>query len=440
MNEFNEMNQKDEKVVDIPEDKIIPAIVKTKKKGSKAKVIILTAAVALASFGGGSLYTSYQWIQDQQSAIAEAAQKEDALPSNNINQTSASTNMMTGTSIADIAKATENSVVEITTESVENDMFMRQYVSKGAGSGVVISKDGYIVTNNHVINGASKIVVRLKDGKEHPAKLIGTDSQTDLAVIKVEGATLTPATYGNSDQLAVGEPVVAIGNPLGSLGGTVTNGIISATDRQITLENQTMTLLQTNAAINPGNSGGGLFNSKGELIGVVVAKTAATEVEGIGFAIPVNVVKNVVSSIMDVGYVQGRPVLGVKLLDVHSAEIANYYGINKLGIYITELTKGTKAEAGGLKVGDCIIAVDNTQIGSFAELKGILNEHKVGDKIDIIVSRQGKLVNLTVELSESVPEPVEETKVTTENKEMNPQQFNNAPSGQDILFDIFGRR
>ena len=366
----------------------IPAMVKVRKeKKGKGKVVALTLAVALASFGAGSLYTSYNWIQDQTAnETVQSPAPTNKNENNNINPIP--TNVSNGgLSVAQVASQAAPSIVEITTETVATDMFMRQFVTQGAGSGVVISSDGYIATNNHVIDGASKITVRLTTGEEYEATLIGTDSQTDIAVIKVEGATLQPVTFGNSDNLVVGETAIAIGNPLGQLGGTVTNGIISALDREIELENQTMTLLQTNAAINPGNSGGGLFNDKGELIGLVVAKVAqssdSSSAEGLGFAIPVNVVKEVVQSIKDVGYVQGRPVLGVSVLDINSAQLAYQYGVNQYGVYIAGLTEGTYAEKSGLQVGDCIVAVEDTQVSSTTELKKILQGYKVGDTVSV---------------------------------------------------------
>ena len=408
MNEENNFsNEENRESSEINIDKTIPAMVKTKEKKYRGRGIALTLAVALASFGAGSLYTSYNWIQEQGTASKtsqSSIQNNPIKDSTNNNISQVSTNKSGGgLSVAEVANLTAASVVEITTETVANDMFMRQYVTEGAGSGVVISEDGYIATNNHVIDGASKIKVRLTTGEEYDAKLIGTDPQTDVAVIKVDGVKLKPVTYADSDQLVVGDTAIAIGNPLGELGGTVTNGIISALDREIELENQKMTLLQTNAAINPGNSGGGLFNNKGELIGLVVAKSGGSNVEGLGFAIPVNVVKEVVKSIIDVGYVQGRPVLGIQVVDIDSAQRAYQYGVNQLGVYVMALTEGTKAEKSGLKVGDCLVAIGDTQVTSTADLKRILQQHKVGETVKVIVSREGKLVTLQVELAESVP-------------------------------------
>lgn len=437
MNEMNEQNKQNEEFIqsEMIEDRVIPAMVRVKEKKNKGKGVIITLAVALASFGAGSLYTSYNWIQNQTAQSSSQVTNGSNInkPATNISQTSATTSGKS-LSVAEVASLAADSVVEITTESVANDMFMRQYVTEGAGSGVIISTDGYIATNNHVIEGASKITVRLTDGKEYEAKLIGTDAQTDVAVIKIEGATLQPVTLGDSDTIGVGDTAIAIGNPLGELGGTVTNGIISALDRQIVLENQTMTLLQTNAAINPGNSGGGLFNDQGELIGLVVAKSSGSNVEGLGFAIPVNVVKDVVESIINVGYVQGRPVLGISVVNVDSSQLAYQYGVNQLGVYVAGLTEGTKAEASGLKVGDCLIAVDDTQISSTSDLTQILKSHEVGDKVKVMVSRNGKMLTVEVELSESKPAATSSNESSSQNTTED-NSLNQLPN----ISDFFGK-
>lgn len=439
MNDMNEQNKQSEVFIqsEMIEDRVIPAMIRAKEKKKKGRGIVITLAVALASFGAGSLYTSYSWIQDQTASQANQATNQAPVnkPSTSVSQTSATISGK-NLSVSEVANLASDSVVEITTESVANDMFMRQYVTEGAGSGVIISADGYIATNNHVIDGASKITVRLTDGKEYEAKLIGTDAQTDVAVIKIEGATLQPVTLGDSDTIGVGDTAIAIGNPLGELGGTVTNGIISALDREIVLENQTMTLLQTNAAINPGNSGGGLFNDQGQLIGLVVAKSSGSNVEGLGFAIPVNVVKEVVDSIINVGYVQGRPVLGVSVVSIDSAQLAYQYGVNQLGVYVAGLTEGTKAEASGLKVGDCLVAVDDTQISSTSDLTKILQSHKVGDKVKVMVSRNGKMLTVEIELSESKPVATSETS-SNENNTQNSTSGNHSNQIPNIS-DFFG--
>ena len=214
------------------------------------------------------------------------------------------TSSVSATTTSEIVKKTADSVVEIATEGVVTGNFAQQYVTKGAGSGVIISADGYIITNHHVIEDAKTIKVTLRDGQtSYDATLIGSDEDNDIALLKVNAEGLTPATFGDSSSLAVGDYVVAIGNPLGTLGGTVTDGIISALAREVTIEGKNMTLLQTNAQISPGNSGGGLFNANGELVGVVNAKDSATEVEGIAFAIPINNVIDLIKDLQNYGYV-----------------------------------------------------------------------------------------------------------------------------------------
>lgn len=303
-------------------------------------------------------------------------------------------------SVQQVAALNQPSIVEIQTEMVTNGSFLQQYVQTGAGSGIIISQDGYIVTNNHVIEDATSITVRTSDGTSYSAQLVGTDSRTDIAVLKIDATGLQPVTFGNSDNLNVGDTAIAIGNPLGELGGTVTNGIISALDRTIVLDNEEMTLLQTNAAINPGNSGGGLFNSRGELIGMVVAKSSGEDIEGLGFAIPSNLVSQVAQELINNGYVTGRPALGVTVVNITSSQLAMQYGVNSLGVYISEVSSGSAAEQAGLQVGDRIISVDDRVVESYTDLSSILDDHAVGDTIEILVGRNGTTVTVSLTLQE----------------------------------------
>jgi serine protease Do len=295
---------------------------------------------------------------------------------------------------------TENSVVEIATETVVNGSIMRQYISEGAGSGVIIREDGYIITAYHVIEDATKIKVTLKNGENYEAKLIGSDSDNDTAIIKIEKTGLTSAVMGDSDLLKVGQTAIAIGNPLGQLGGTVTTGIISALDREIDLGDTIMNLLQTNAAINPGNSGGALFNSKGELIGITIAKSTGSDVEGLGFAIPINDVKDIVNDILTYGYVRGKIQVGVNLLDVSNVYTAMLYGLNSTGVYVQNVVEGSSAEKAGLKPGDRIVEFDGKNIMSFSEFKKELDKHEVGETVELVVVREGREKILKVYLSE----------------------------------------
>lgn len=302
--------------------------------------------------------------------------------------------------VQQIVAAVQGSVVEVTTEKMTTGSFLGQQVVSGAGSGVLISSDGYLITNNHVIENATNIKVRLSDGTEYPATLVGTDSKTDIAVLKIDATGLTPAILGDSDSLQVGEFALAIGNPLGSLGGTVTDGIISALDRDITVNGETMNLLQTNAAVNPGNSGGGLFNSRGELIGIINAKSSGSDVEGLGFAVPINTAKKVAEELINNGYVSGRPALGITALEVSSADRAMMYGVSRLGVYVNSVTGGTDAEKQGLQAGDYIVSIDGTAVSSLSDISAILSEHQVGDKVEVQIIRGERTLHLNIALSD----------------------------------------
>lgn len=301
--------------------------------------------------------------------------------------------------VSGIVETLRPSVVEITTESVSSgNSIFGQFTQQGAGSGVILSEDGYIVTNDHVVAGANTIIVKTFDGKEYPAMLCGTDSQTDIAVLKIQGEGLVPAKVGSSDDIQVGEGAIAIGNPLGSLGGTVTTGIISAVGREITIEDETMTLLQTDAAINPGNSGGGLFDLNGELIGVVNAKTSDTGIEGLGFAIPISDVYQVIEDLAKDGKVTSRPMLNVSLQDISEAQVS--YGLTQLepGCYVVQVIPGGTADQGGLKYGDRIVSFGGEEITTSSEVKNILKHHSIGDEVEMVVNRDGEEINLTLTL------------------------------------------
>ncbi len=295
-------------------------------------------------------------------------------------------------SVATVVARVSASVVEITTETIVQSGFLSQYITSGAGSGVIIAEEGYIVTNHHVIDGASTITVRLNDGTEFPATLVGTDEATDVAVLKIDAAgyTLTVATIGASYDLVVGEDILAIGNPLGSLGGTVTEGMISATEREINVNGTDMTLLQVSAPINPGNSGGGLFNLAGELIGVVNAKMSSEEIEGLGFAIPSDTAYQVICELIDYGYVRGRPSLGVSLDEVSYWSGDRYVMVGQSGHEL-------------LRYQDLILAVNGTKISSISELSSILRRKSVGDTVELTVYRNNRQITVTVSLVEDQP-------------------------------------
>ena len=305
--------------------------------------------------------------------------------------------------VSQVAALVKNSVVEITTEQIVTGSFMLQYGSEGAGSGVIITTDGYIVTNHHVIEGATNINVRLADGTEYAAKLIASDSKTDLAVIKIEATGLTPAAYGSSSELEVGETVIAVGNPLGQLGGTVTSGIISALDREITIDDTTMQLLQTDTAINPGNSGGGMFNTSGQLVGIVNAKSAGEEIEGLGFAIPIDTAEQVIEDLITNGYVTGRVDPGITFVEINDSMTAMRHRVGELGLYASAVGAGADAANAGLQSGDYVVSIDGTAVTTTAEANAVIDAKNVGDTLTMVVKRNGTETTVTLTLSEYVP-------------------------------------
>lgn len=414
---------------------------KKSKKGRKVALIACAIALTLCVGVGGGFLGSYLANNGNGIIAANTSNSNESKSSKSNSElkiVQASDSEVKPTTVQEVVEKTQNAVVEITTETTQYGSFYGQYVAQGAGSGVIISSDGYIITNNHVIDGASKITVRLKDEKTYEAKLIGKDSTLDVALLKIEADNLTVATFGDSSKLAVGQTAIAIGNPLGKLGGTVTDGIISALDREIEIDGKTMTLLQTNAAINPGNSGGGLFDANGNLIGLVVAKSTSTSsgtsLEGLGFAIPINKIVDVLSDLKTNGYVTGRPSLGVTIVDINDREKQFMYRVNQLGAYISSLTSGGAAEKAGLKVGDCITKIDNKEVSSSSDIKTELSKHKAGDSIKVTVVRDEKTVTVNVTLGESTPDNDNSDESSTYNSD----RGSIFGGGDDIYDGIFG--
>lgn len=370
------------------------------------KVIAIFAIVIVVSVlvGGVGGYFAADYLTKKTSKDAPSTGVNNVVVYQSVENGSTSPTLSTGATISDIAKKVAPSVVEITTEVAQSGGFMSQYITEGAGSGVIVSKDGYIVTNNHVIEDAKKITVILNDGKSYSATLVGTDTLTDIAVIKIDAADLTPAVYGSSDALKVGDFALAVGNPLGELGGTVTNGIISALEREVVIDSVTMTLLQTNAAINPGNSGGGLFNASGELIGVVNAKAAGSDIEGLGFAIPIDIAKPVIQDILNYGYVTGRVQAGIQILDVLDYQTAFQYRVNKLGPYIYTVFDGSDAEKAGLKQGDLITHINGNLVYESTDIIAFISDSEVGDTLVFTVEREGKELEIPLTFTEYKPE------------------------------------
>ena len=397
------------------------------------KVFALTAALALTS-AIGLTAIAQEASTEKHFSIIEAASEQNSL------------------SIPEIAKKCRTSVVAIETETtvVYNDynggsyynspfsspfgsMFgfpgfgygyenpgnrSREYTQTGAGSGIILSEDGYIVTNNHVISGVDKITVYVmpeEEGAEevtYEATLVGTSESNDIAVIKIDAEGLNAATFGDSDQLELGELAVAIGNPMGHVHGSVTAGIVSATERELTIDDVTISAIQTDAAINPGNSGGALFDSFGNVIGVVYAKSSSVSIEGIGYAIPVNDVKEIIDNMINnpesvEAQTKGSQImLGITIIDV-TEEMSQQYQM-PVGVYIREVAEFSAAERAGLRTGDIIVGFAGETVTCADDLNAIKSKQVSGDTVTMQIDRNGKLLDLDI----VIPQP---TAVETEN-------------------------
>lgn len=305
------------------------------------------------------------------------------------------------TPIVQAAKKVGPTVVGITNKAYVRDFFNRvQLAERGYGSGVIYDKSGLIVTNNHVVDGASEIIVSLADGRSAQGKVLGTDAATDLAVVKIDLDNLPVAEFGDSSTVQVGEPAIAIGNPLGmEFRGSVTVGIISALNRSVEIGEKKFTLFQTDAAINPGNSGGALVNADGEIIGINSAKIGVSNVEGMGFAIPINNVKPIIKELAAKGRV-AHPYVGASLID---KDIAKHYGFDMdlhEGLFIMKLSKGGPLARSGARTGDIITEFNGVKVHTVVALRDEIAKHQVGDQVNITILRNETQMTLAVTLQE----------------------------------------
>jgi len=376
-----------------------------KKKSGAAKVVALVLACTIAG-GGAGVGGAYLYNQLAGPGNTTTIYEEDRPKV----QTVLNTNNGQPMTPEQLYAANLASCVGITVNTTVN-IFGQTSTSAASGSGFVLSQDGYIATNYHVIESAAKdesvtIQVSFADGKKYDAKLIGGEKDNDVAVLKIEASGLTPATLGDSSKLVVGESVYAIGNPLGELTYSLTDGLVSALDRLITTgengDTTTLNVLQTNCAINPGNSGGPLFDSYGNVIGITTAKytqsSSGVSAEGLGFALPINDVKNILADLISHGYVTGKPYMGVQVMDVSSE--AQRYGITA-GAAVSYVAEGSCAQKAGLQVNDIIIAIDNTAIDSSSALTAALSTgYKAGDTASLTVIRNQQEVKLSITFDE----------------------------------------
>ncbi|MCI9242544.1 MAG: PDZ domain-containing protein [Lawsonibacter sp.] len=389
----------------VPNTPFQPGSRPPKKKSGAAKVVALVLACTIAG-GGAGVGGAYLYNQLSGSGNTTTIYEEDRPKV----QTVLNTNNGQPMTPEQLYAANLASCVGITVNTTVN-IFGQTSTSAASGSGFVLSQDGYIATNYHVIESAAKdesvtIQVSFADGKKYDAKLIGGEKDNDVAVLKIEASGLTPATLGDSSKLVVGESVYAIGNPLGELTYSLTDGLVSALDRLITTgengDTTTLNVLQTNCAINPGNSGGPLFDSYGNVIGITTAKytqsSSGVSAEGLGFALPINDVKNILADLISHGYVTGKPYMGVQVMDVSSE--AQRYGITA-GAAVSYVAEGSCAQKAGLQANDIITAIDDTAIDSSSALTAALSTgYKAGDTASLTVIRNQQEVKLSITFDE----------------------------------------
>ncbi len=393
-------------------NRYVPTQAVAKKSGKGKKIALIACAMALTlciGLGGGMLGAS---MTNGSSSVSTSATGTGTAKVTNSNGTDsditikkADGSKKTASTVEEVVAQVKDSVVEITTEQTSYNTYYGQYVSKGAGSGVIISEDGYIITNHHVIEDATTVTVKTTDNKSYTATVVGSDSDYDVALLKIDATGLTAATFGDSDKLNVGETSIVIGNPLGTLGGSVTTGVVSALNRNITIDGKTMELLQTDAAINPGNSGGGMFDIEGNLIGMVVAKSTSSSsgvtAEGLGFVIPINNIQSILGDLKTNGKVMNKALLNISTVDVDSDTKMSRYNVSEQGVYVANVVSGGAADKAGIMVGDRITKIDGTKVTSGTEVRNIIKKHKAGDKITVVVSRDGQEKSFSVTLDSS---------------------------------------
>ena len=400
-----------------------------KKKGTTAKIVALILVVAvLGSVGGAlltnaisSIYGKYEDPAEEPKPQVAEKVEEPAFERevHKLPESLGTNDAGKSLSLTQVYEMTVNSVVGINTEITTN-AFGQEAVAASSGSGFILSEDGYIITNAHVVADASSIEVVLFNEDSFEAKLVGADSSFDVAVLKIEAKGLPAVTVGDSDALKVGEDVVAIGNPLGELTFTMTNGILSAIDREINIDGNPQNMLQTNAAINSGNSGGPLFDMDGNVIGVTTAKYSGssltgTSIEGLGFAIPINEALKVAYDLAEYGYVKGQAYLGVtvKTLDSQTAE---YYSL-PMGPRVESVSPGSCAEKAGIQVGDIVIRFNGEDVENNAALIAALKRVQAGDTVNATLFRLGGEVEVTITLDEKPSQEVIDAMLKEEQSE-----------------------
>lgn len=401
--------------------------------GKKGLALLLACVVAGGAAGAGGAALYHNFSGNGTTVIYESQRPTEVVTSPITGETM---KIMTA---EQLYAANLASCVGITVSTTKTNIFGYTSTSAASGSGFVLSENGYIVTNYHVIEDAVndntvQITVSFQNGQSFTAQLVGGEQSNDVAVLKIDAVGLQPVVLGNSDQLAVGQSVMVIGNPLGELTYSLTDGLISALDRLITTSMGTMNMFQTNCVINSGNSGGPVFNSYGEVVGIATAKyggssTTGTTVEGLGFAVPINDVKTIIQDLIQYGYVTGKPYMGIQMQSV--PQDAQRYGVSA-GAYITGVASSSAAERAGLKEGDIIIAVDDTVVDSSSALSAAVSAYRAGDEAKLTVIRTNEKMELTIIFDE------ENEQTISANQLPQQEQQNQMPQGGYQYYWPFG--
>ena len=388
------------------EPEVPPVVSKPRKKGRSKKVLKTCIAsllvIALVAVGCGITafsvnsyweYQNKQMTAYMQQQIAELKQEiEDNSYTGNGNSVSGTPVPAEGLTPGQIHAQNKNSVVGIANQGITTNIFGQVTETASSGSGFIISEDGYIVTNYHVIEGAKTLTVITNDEEEYPATVVGYDDGNDFALIKIDVTGLTPVKLGSSDNLIVGDQVVAIGNPLGEMTNSLTVGYISVKDRDVTIDNSIINMLQTDTAINPGNSGGPLFNMKGEVIGITTAKYSGTAVESIGFAIPVDDVTEMIEELMENGHISS-PYMGIQITTETDG----------IGVYVYSVEANSPAASAGLRKGDIIVGLGDYETPTLASLDKALRHFEPNDTTSIQIYRNRQILNLTITFGAKSP-------------------------------------
>ena len=401
------------------------------KTGVKVTALLLACAVigGAAGYGGAALSSSGKTTIRQSNRTASEI---------TVKQVSGQTLM----SPAEVYASTVNSVVSINCSSVSTNIFGQSVQSASSGSGFIITQDGYIVTNHHVVSGASSVTVTLHDGREYPATVVGSDSDYDVAVLKINATDLQPVTLGNSSSVNVGDSVLAIGNPLGELTFSMSQGIVSCCDRAINVDGTPFNMIQVDASINPGNSGGPLMNLYGEVVGIVSAKYSSysdTTVEGLGFAIPIGDVQAIITDIMENGQVTDKPSFGITAGTMTEQMAAQYQIEQKSGAFVYSVNKGGAGEKAGLRMGDVITKVDSTDIASMEDLTAAKKGHKAGDTVTVTYFRDGSSHTTSLTFDVKADDTVQDSQQGQQGQQgqQNQQDQQNGGNSFGSLYDYF---